>query len=387
MTTSNYSPAKRQSNLELLRVVSMLLIIAHHYVVNSGILEHLSLSNHPANFLFLILWSMWGKTGINIFILISSYFMCQSNLTLRRYCKVAFEWIFYHYAIYIIMLLAGYETISIQRVCTLLFAPFINANATGSFASSFLVFYLFIPFMNSFIANIGCKEHRRFIFLLLFTFTGLSTFFINRSIFGEVFWFCAVYFIGSYLRLYPPTWSTNLHQSVKLLILSWLLCYASVLSIAFILKCIGMDTPSFSMLTYFVFDANKLGAVLVSIFMFCTFKNLHISYSKAINLFAQTTFGILMIHDNGTLRPLLWKNLLHVDMSYSLTPPILAVRSVLIVFVVFLACSLIDMVRLFFIESPIFQRFYWFEKILKQIWNFVKITLHGMYNAITHITR
>ena len=30
---------KRESNIELYRIVLMLLIIAHHYVVNSGLLE------------------------------------------------------------------------------------------------------------------------------------------------------------------------------------------------------------------------------------------------------------------------------------------------------------------------------------------------------------
>lgn len=34
--------AKRQSNIELLRIIGMLLIVAHHYVVNSGIMETLS---------------------------------------------------------------------------------------------------------------------------------------------------------------------------------------------------------------------------------------------------------------------------------------------------------------------------------------------------------
>ena len=200
----SYVPAKRQSNLELLRIVGMLLIIAHHYVVNTGIMDNLSLAEHPSRVIFLNLFGMWGKTGINIFILISGYFMCQSNLTIRRYCKIAFEWIFYHYMIYFIMLATGYETVTAKRVYQLVFAPFIYANGSGCFTSSFLIFYLFIPFLNRFIRSVNRTEYRRFVLLLLFVFTGLSTFFTNTYIFGEVFWFCAVYFIGGYLRLYPP---------------------------------------------------------------------------------------------------------------------------------------------------------------------------------------
>ena len=47
---------------------------------------------------------------------------------------------------------------------------------------------------------------------------------------------------------------------------------------------------------YFVIDANKLGAVLVSIFMFTTFKNINIGYSKFINLFKLPTLRISSVH-------------------------------------------------------------------------------------------
>lgn len=35
---TNVSVRKRESNLELFRIISMLLIVSHHYVVNSGLL-------------------------------------------------------------------------------------------------------------------------------------------------------------------------------------------------------------------------------------------------------------------------------------------------------------------------------------------------------------
>lgn len=43
----------RQSNFELLRIVAMLIIIAHHYVVLSGITEFFDYDTLPANMLFL----------------------------------------------------------------------------------------------------------------------------------------------------------------------------------------------------------------------------------------------------------------------------------------------------------------------------------------------
>ena len=67
----NLQPKKRDSNLELFRIITMLLIVAHHYVVNSG----LTAANGPiqadplsGRSIFLLLFGAWGKTGINCFV-------------------------------------------------------------------------------------------------------------------------------------------------------------------------------------------------------------------------------------------------------------------------------------------------------------------------------
>lgn len=380
-TPINNQSVKRQSNIELLRIVGMLLIISHHYVVNSGITENLSFSQYPVNAAFLTLFGMWGKTGINIFLLISGYFMCTSSLTLRRYCKIAFEWIFYHYVIYFIMLVAGYETFSLPRILYLVFSPFIYANGSGNFTSSFLIFYLFIPFLNIFIHSAIRREYRNLVLFLLFVFTVLSTFFYNTAIFGEVFWFIAVYFIGGYLRLYPPVWAQSLQKSARLLLLSLFLCYLSV-GICTLLQ-IRLSVPIDP--RYFVQDANKLGAVLVGVFLFTTFKNLGIGYSKWINQIAATTFGILMIHANSNAwRTFMWRDLLHVDVSYALPPALLILRSLLVVAGIFICCSVLDLLRINLIEKPVFRHFEFFEERIQKAQLLFKKSMQKLYHVLMH---
>ena len=72
--------AVRDSNIELYRILMMLLIIAHHYVVNSG----LDTKGGPiyadplsAPSLFLLLFGAWGKMGLNCFVLVTGYYMCH----------------------------------------------------------------------------------------------------------------------------------------------------------------------------------------------------------------------------------------------------------------------------------------------------------------------
>ena len=66
----------------------MLLIVAHHFVVNSGLLEPIYDNPTSKTSLFLLLFGAWGKTGINCFVLITGYFMCTSQISLKKFLSV-----------------------------------------------------------------------------------------------------------------------------------------------------------------------------------------------------------------------------------------------------------------------------------------------------------
>ncbi len=56
------SRKERNSNLELYRIIVMLLIVAHHYVVNSGLMSVMKEEPLHIQSIFLYLFGMWGKT-------------------------------------------------------------------------------------------------------------------------------------------------------------------------------------------------------------------------------------------------------------------------------------------------------------------------------------
>ena len=73
MLKTDTSRTQRQSNIELLRIFAILIIIAHHLARHSGF-------SFPGNALTINrLWIqfIWvgGKLGVNIFVLISGWFM------------------------------------------------------------------------------------------------------------------------------------------------------------------------------------------------------------------------------------------------------------------------------------------------------------------------
>ena len=197
---------RRDSNLELFRIIVMLLIVAHHYVVNSGLGEVMAQEPLSNRSIFFYLFGAWGKTGINCFLMITGYFMCTSRITIRKFLKLLLEVEFYKIAIYAIFLLSGYEQFSISG-CIKSVVPMLSL--TDGFVSCFLVFYLCIPFLNILVHNMNRRQHGMLVLLCLFIYTvhgtmpGMS---INMN---YVSWFCVLYFIASYIRLYSANMLNN----------------------------------------------------------------------------------------------------------------------------------------------------------------------------------
>ena len=71
------------------------------------------------------------------------------------------------------------------------------------FTVCFLVFYLFIPFLNKLLRAINEKEFLCLLGLLCFTYIFMGTLPKFKVTMNYVSWFVVIYFIGAYLKLYP----------------------------------------------------------------------------------------------------------------------------------------------------------------------------------------
>lgn len=336
-------PKQRDSNLELYRIIVMLLIVAHHYVVNSGLSELMYEQPDAPNALFLFLFGAWGKSGINCFVLISGYFMCTSRITLKKFAKLVLEVQFYKLVFYSIFWLTGYDQFTMTGLKNLLL-PVTSVN--NGFTNCYILFYLFIPFLNTLIQNLSEKNHLLLILLCLFIYTGLGSipgFSVSKN---YITWFIVLYLVASYIRLHPKKcfqngrfWGWAMAASLAL----------SVLSILIFVKS-GQASKTY----FFLSDCNKILALTNGVTSFLFFKNLKIGHSRLINALGASTFGVLLIHANSdAMRRWLWKTVLqNVSMFDS---PLLIVHAVGSVLVIFILCSGIDILRTHLLESPFFR--------------------------------
>ena len=334
----------RNSNLELYRIIVMLMIVAHHYVVNSGLMPVMSEAPQSSPSLFYYIFGMWGKTGINCFVLITGYFMCKSDITMRKFLKLLLEVTFYKIVLDSIFLLSGYQDFSLK---VLKHALWPIGSVSNAFTSCYLLFFLMIPFLNILIRGMKEKQHRSLLLLTLFIYTILGSSMKIPVTMNYVSWFCVLYLIAAYVRLYDPSW------------LKWSERLGGVLLVLFvaIASVIVMVTVFHRDCYFFVADSNKVLAVLVSVVLFNYFRNLNIPHSKWINTIASSTYGVLLIHANsGTMREWLWKDVVDCVGHYDAPCfPLYAVGSVL---AIFFLCVMIDQIRIHTVEKWFFN---WYD--------------------------
>lgn len=343
----------RSSNLELYRIICMLMIVAHHYVTNSGLTgqgEPLMTDFTSGNSIFLTLFGAWGKTGINCFMMITGYFMCTSKITLRKFLKLLLQVYLYHWLFYIIFLVAGYETLSVIRLIQIAMPVW---GVTDNFVSCFIGFYLTIPFLTILVKNLNQRQHQLLLFLALGIYTMLGSIPIFDISFNYITWFGIIFLIASYIRLYP----CKLFENRKLW--GWLTLLFFVLgSLSVVLLRLFVGEPA-GMGYSFVADSNRIFAVTIAVSSFLWFKNMKIRYNKRINAIGAATFGVLLIHANSSaMRTWLWKDTLDVVGHYTLPFGTLMLYSIAVVLIIFVVCNLIDQLRIATVEKWFFN---WYD--------------------------
>lgn len=338
--------APRDSNLELLRIATMLLIIAHHYVVNSHVHTGVLADPYTWRAAFTVVMGGWGKAGINCFVMITGYYMCTSRITARKFAKLLGEFMFYQVIIQAVFWLTGYEPVTLGGVARTLL-PFTEIG--NNFVGTYLLFYLSIPFLNLLIRAMSERQHLRLLMLLTFIYVVFGTAPRLSVAMNYVSWFATVYLTAAYLRLYPKRgWSRAR---------PWAIAAAAVaaLMILSMLALLRLGARMGAFIAYrFVTDSNTLLAYAFGVCAFMAFKHLRLPYSRAINALGASTFGVLCIHaHSNAMRKLLWQDLFDTRAIYPLPAmPLLAIGSVLIVFA---ACAAIDLLRIRFVEAPFFR--------------------------------
>lgn len=332
---------KRDSNIELLRIISMLLILAHHFSVHGGF--NILKTSFTINRLWIQFLQFGGKIGVNIFVIISGYFLITSKgIKISKILKLWLQLFFYSVSIYTLFVLTGVEVVSIKgiikNVLPVIFTKW-------WFASTYFVLYLLSPYINKLLNSFSKREYHRFLALLTFFWCIIPTFTTNSFQSNPLIWFIYLYSLAGYMRLYGLL---NTVKTGTCLLASFVVSLLTYLS-AVVFDLLGLKISAFSEHATYFFEMQKLPILIISVLLFLGFSKLNIGSIKLINIVSSATFGVYLIHDNAYVREFLWQTLFK-NASYAYSDMLIP-YSMLVIIIVYLTCTVIELIRIYFIEK------------------------------------
>ncbi len=311
---------ERLTNIELLRIIAMLMIVIFHIVFHcvnvqltggdSVIKTSSSLFNHPVFYkkLFLLNSIMtWGSIGNALFLIISGYFLVNLKKKINI-IKISKK----------LLLQLGFASIVLVITSTLLykinfiqsFIQLIDINSfnylswyVGYYFAVILLAYLFL---NKYLNKFSKKQYITFLIIIFaitqFVWTnqlvnsisngitnGLSTLLIG------IFF----YSIGGFIKKYNPFKNIKVFPIILIIIIIYSLIFISSYNIITTrIENYLIDPSNGISQSLMIFKNTNILTVIISICLFELFSRIKMRNIKFINYIASGTFMVYLIHDN-----------------------------------------------------------------------------------------
>lgn len=353
----------RQSNFELLRIIAMLIIVAHHFAVHGiqhvldGDMAYVTWAKGRAvNKIFTCLLVPGGKIGVGIFFMITGYFLISKHSFSLK--KVVLQSAFYgviNSIIYVCLLYFGYIPMPANKTSSVL-VPIILAvfnPATGGtwwFISAYFLLILLLPFINKFLNKFNQKGYLIFLivcWILWYSIGSLGAPYFNIAI-GVFF-----YGVGGFIRLFGKKAKRRKRFFFLLIfIIVWVIDAYCVYKNAYYLMGDINTRTNLIILLYNQLQTSFCWPIC-AICVFKILESIDIGTNQIINQVAGTTFGIYLIHEFGLFKSFIWNNLLKVDVLY--LNYLFPLYAIIIVFFVFIVCSVIEKIRQILFEPTILR--------------------------------
>lgn len=353
-----HNKAKRNSNIEFLRIIAMLMIVFSHYVSHGSLYQ----STEISLFNKIVIDAMFlGNLGVAIFVIITGYFMSTSKFNINRIVNLWLQTLFYSVVLFVAFCLVDRNNFSVGATIKS-FLPVITSSYW--FVTAYIILCFFMPFLNKLFSVITRKQFLLLVIALIVIWFVLPT--VAQLDFsryaGRVTQFISFYCIGGYLRYYPD----NVMKSKKISALVLALTAIAMLSSVVVFDYLSTKNELFVGKSEYFYATFSVVQLFLGIAMFSLAVNMKPKYSSFINTIGGCTFGVYLIHDNRLVRSFLWDNIFNNShLAYSGS---MIMHMVASVFIVFAVCTSIEMFRKYVIEKYIFSKPYSFVyKLVKKI--------------------
>lgn len=319
-------PKERQSNFELLRILSMLMVLGVH--IDGASLGLPELSGYWESLTARDIWQISAESicivGVNCFTMISGYF--GIHLTFKNVGTYLFQCIFYSVGIYSLAMIVRPASCSWEGWAE---SWLILSHNDLWYVPAYFLLMLLSPIINAGLDKLN-RHQTCYILVALTIYNIWCGWWWNGSFNPTgytIMQLILIYVAGGFIRRY-----VNINTSVR----TWLAFGYLMSSLAVAISAIYIPSPK-------AFAYNSPLVLLETVFLFLLFTTLRIQ-SLTINRMAKGAFAVYLIHK----APMIWGGVIKpvVIMLWQMLPLWLFVMSsVALCLVIYSCASIIDILR------------------------------------------
>lgn len=289
MTTSPMKIVKqRESNMELFRIVLMLMImILHADFASLGGPSVSDIKDNPVSSFERFFIEILTLPSVNAFILISGYY--EIHPSVHKIIGLLFQVLFFSIPLYVYIVITHSISFSFKELYGIL-------NLSNYwFVNAYIVLYVISPILNQYV-NHSTKKMLGSIIVSLLVLQVLWGWSPGAKVWYD--WgysplcFITLYLLGRYIKLY---WPESKEKPAYIYIIAYLVLSLSIglLAILFSLKG-GFYTNC----VYYLFTYISPFTIVLALFLFFIFKSIRFS-SRIINWIASSSFAVYLLHNNS----------------------------------------------------------------------------------------
>lgn len=347
---------KRIVSIELLRIISMMMVVMLHYLSKGNFLQPLT-GEFGTNSYIAWFLEAFCIVAVNVYMLISGYFLVESTFKLSRLAELICQVLFYSILVPLVMVILGViptSELGLYRLAQYVFPIHMEQYW---FATAYVLMYVFAPFLALGAKAMGKKQLQIAIGLML-AFLSLPKSIIPvqltlDSLGYDALWFMCVFLVAAYIRLHGIPFFDRPGKGIVCYVLGALGIFGWTMLLRLI--CLKMG-----MLENFVQNAyhyNHILNLFTAVALFCGFIKWNMKGegmpARFICKVAPYTFGVYLLHEHVEIR-WLWPAWCGADLGEA--PVVMIIRALCCVLVVFGIGILVDMLR-----GSIFN-------LVKQLW-------------------
>lgn len=339
---------KRVVSIELLRMIAMMMVVMLHYLGKGNLLPALTgelASNHY------VAWAMeyFCIVAVNVYMLISGYFLVESGFKPARLVELLCQVLFYTILIPVVLLGLGVIGSGDLTIYSLLLNVLPVQMNHYWFITAYVVMYLFGPILSVAAKSMRKEQLKGTIIALLLFFSVSKTILPvqlsmdNRG--NDGLWFLCVFLVAAYIRLYGIPFFEG-EKGLRKSMLCYFAGCAGMYVLTFAIRFIYLKTGKLDYFVNICLDYNHVLNLLAAVGLFYAFLQMKLStegkLAKIVYAAAPCSLGVYLFHEQIQLRTL-WPHWLGASAEGNVF--MFVARSVGTVLLVYITGTLVDACR------------------------------------------